>query len=59
MPTTTGSVQRTVSLPLDRVVAVERFCEKTDYKFSQAVSYLVRMGLVYVQEVLPSQQVKQ
>ena len=57
MGTITGTVQRTVSLPLERVVAVERYCEKTDRRFSGAVSYLIKMGLVYVENVLPCQEV--
>lgn len=49
-------MQKTVSLPLERVVEIERFAERTERKFSQAASYLMKMGLVYVLNVLPAQQ---
>ena len=53
IPKRQGSVGKTVSMPLDRVVEVERFAESTERPFSQAASYLIKMGLLYVLKVKP------
>ena len=40
-------------MPLDRVVEVERYAERMERPFSQAASYLIKMGLLYVLKVKP------
>lgn len=51
-----GTVTKTVSLPISRVVEIEKFAERSERTFSGAASYLLKMGLVYVNQVLPDQE---
>jgi hypothetical protein len=45
-----------MSVPISRVVEVEKFATRTERSFSAAASYLIKMGLVYVNDVLPDQE---
>jgi len=51
-----GTVSKTVSLPISRVVEIEKFATRTERSFSSGCSYLLKMGLVYVNDVLPDQE---
>lgn len=51
-----GTVSKTVSLPISRVVEIEKFSTRTERSFSSGCSYLLKMGLVYVNDVLPDQE---
>ena len=51
-----GTVSKTVSLPISRVVEIEKFGSRTERSFSSSCSYLLKMGLLYVMDVLPDQE---
>jgi hypothetical protein len=51
-----GTVSKTVSLPISRVVEIEKFATRTERSFSSGASYLCKMGLLYVNDVLPDQE---
>ena len=46
-------VSRTVTMPVDLFSRVDRYCEREQRNFSNGAAYLLKMGLLYVEQVLP------
>lgn len=51
-----GSVSRTVTMPMDLFSRVDRYAEREMRNFSNAAAHLMKMGLLYCEQVLPDMQ---